>query len=114
MPVCCVGRLGNSRRQYQHALNLCPAAVPSLSAQGSPYSVVAILDTMRALRAPVSTVAFGMVGGTAAAVLAGGAKGRRYAMPNARILLQQPMGGLQGSAGERGLGGWEKLVVVCV
>ncbi|PSC75394.1 ATP-dependent Clp protease proteolytic subunit [Micractinium conductrix] len=68
--------------------------------QGSPYSVVAILDTMRALRAPVSTVAFGMVGGTAAAVLAGGAKGRRYAMPNARILLQQPMGGLQGSADE--------------
>ena len=38
-------------------------------------------------------------GGTATAVLASGAKGRRYSMENTRILLQQPMGGLQGSAG---------------
>lgn len=68
--------------------------------QGSPYSVTAILDTMRAIRAPVSTVGFGMVGGTAAAVLAAGTKGRRFSMANTRILLQQPMGGLQGSADE--------------
>lgn len=62
--------------------------------------MTAILDTMRAIRAPVSTVGFGMVGGTAAAVLAAGTKGRRFSMANTRILLQQPMGGLQGSAGE--------------
>ncbi|KAL4428578.1 hypothetical protein ABPG77_008890 [Micractinium sp. CCAP 211/92] len=68
--------------------------------QGSPYSVVAILDTIRAIRAPVSTVGFGIVGGTAAAVLAAGTKGRRFSMENTRILLQQPMGGLQGSADE--------------
>ncbi len=61
--------------------------------------MVAILDTIRAIRAPVSTVGFGIVGGTAAAVLAAGTKGRRFSMENTRILLQQPMGGLQGSAG---------------
>jgi ATP-dependent Clp protease protease subunit len=63
--------------------------------------VTSILDTMRAIQAPVSTVAFGIVGSTAAAVLASGAKGRRFSMQNTRILLQQPMGGLQGSAGAR-------------
>jgi ATP-dependent Clp protease protease subunit len=40
------------------------------------------------------------VGGTAAAILASGTKGRRFSMENTRILLQQPMGGLQGSADE--------------
>ncbi|KAI3439049.1 hypothetical protein D9Q98_001459 [Chlorella vulgaris] len=69
-------------------------------AQGSPYAVVSILDTIRAISAPVSTVAFGIVGGTATTVLAAGAKGRRFSMQNTRILLQQPMGGLQGSADE--------------
>lgn len=69
--------------------------------QGSPYAVVSILDTIRAISAPVSTVAFGIVGGTATTVLAAGAKGRRFSMQNTRILLQQPMGGLQGSAGAR-------------
>lgn len=62
--------------------------------------MTSILDTIRAIKAPVSTVGMGMVGGTAAAVLAAGAKGRRFCMENTRILLQQPMGGLQGSADE--------------
>lgn len=80
-----------------------PAAdLATFCAQGSPYAVTSILDTIRAIRAPVSTVGFGMVGGTAAAVLAAGAKGRRFSMENTRILLQQPMGGLQGSAGAAG------------
>lgn len=69
-------------------------------AAGSPYAVVSILDTIRAIRAPVSTVAFGMVGGAATTILAAGAKGRRFSMPSTRILLQQPMSGLQGSADE--------------
>lgn len=68
--------------------------------QGNPYAVTSILDTIRAIKAPVSTVGFGMVGGTAAAVLAGGTKGRRFSMPSTRIMLQQPVGGLQGSADE--------------
>ena len=58
--------------------------------------MTSILDTMRAIQAPVSTVAFGIVGGTAAAVLASGAKGRRFSMQNTRILLQQPQ--VQGAA----------------
>ena len=83
------------------ALATCPhtSCLCRLLLQGSPYAVVSILDTMRAIKAPVSTVAFGIVGGTATAVLAAGAKGRRFSMQNTRILLQQPMGGLQGSAG---------------
>lgn len=69
-------------------------------AAGSSYSVVSILDTMNALQAPISTVGFGMVGGTAVQILAGGTKGRRFSMPNTRILLQQPNGGAMGSADE--------------
>eukprot|EP00887_Chlorella_sp_A99_P004428 scaffold30.g4428.t1 len=69
-------------------------------AAGSPYAVVSILDTMRAVAAPVSTVAFGLVGGAATTILASGAKGRRFSMPSTRIVLQQPMSGLQGSADE--------------
>lgn len=69
-------------------------------AAGSSYSVVSILDTMEAVKAPISTVAFGMVGGNAVQILAAGTKGRRFSMPNARIMLQQPNGGAQGSADE--------------
>ena len=85
-----------------------PHPAPHRTAQGSPYAVTSILDTMRAISAPVATVAFGIVGGTATAVLAAGAKGRRFSMENTRILLQQPMGGLQGSAGAScvGVGEW--------
>lgn len=69
-------------------------------AAGSSYSVVSILDTMRAISAPISTVAFGMVGGNAVHLLAAGTKGRRFSMLNTRILLQQPNGGAMGSADE--------------
>ena len=70
----------------------CPAA--------SSYSVVSILDTIKAVAAPVSTVAFGMVGGSAVHLLASGARGKRFSMPNTRIMLQQPSGGAMGSADE--------------
>jgi ATP-dependent Clp protease, protease subunit len=69
-------------------------------AAASPYAVTAILDTIKAINAPVSTVAFGIVGGAAVHVLAAGAKGRRFSMPNTRIMLQQPNGGAMGSADE--------------
>ena len=67
---------------------------------GSSYAVVSILDTMKAINAPISTVAFGMVGGTAVHILAAGDKGKRFSMPNTRIMLQQPNGGAMGSADE--------------
>ena len=70
------------------------------SAAGSSYAIVSILDTIRAIKAPVSTVAFGMVGGNCVQLLAAGAKGRRFSMQSTRILLQQPNGGAQGSADE--------------
>ena len=70
------------------------------SAAGSSYAVVSILDTLRAIKAPVSTVAFGMVGGNCVQLLAAGTRGRRFSMRSTRILLQQPNGGAQGSADE--------------
>lgn len=69
-------------------------------AAGSSYSVVSILDTMNAITAPISTVGFGMVGGTAVQILSAGTKGKRFSMPNTRIMLQQPNGGAMGSADE--------------
>lgn len=69
-------------------------------AAGSSYAVVSILDTMKAISAPVSTVGFGMVGGTAVQMLAAGTKGKRFSMPSTRIMLQQPNGGTMGSADE--------------
>ena len=67
---------------------------------GSPYAAVGIVDTMLAVAPPIRTVAMGMVGTTAALLLAAGAKGERYAMPSARIMLHQPIGGAAGSADE--------------
>ncbi|CAI7781554.1 unnamed protein product [Closterium sp. NIES-53] len=65
---------------------------------GSISAAMAIYDAINYCRAPVSTVAFGLAASTAAVVLAGGSKGRRMAMPNARIMMHQPMGGASGQA----------------
>ena len=67
---------------------------------GSPYAAVAVVDAMRAVAPPIRTVAMGMVGATAALLVAAGAKGERYAMPSARVMLHQPIGGAEGSADE--------------
>lgn len=67
---------------------------------GSPYSAVGVVDTMLALGPPIRTVAMGMVGTTAALLLAAGTKGERYCMPSARVMLHQPIGGAAGSADE--------------
>ncbi len=68
----------------------------------SPGGVVtaglAVYDTMQYLRAPVSTICIGMAASMAAVLLAAGAKGKRYALPHARILLHQPHGGAEGQA----------------
>ena len=55
-----------------------------------------VFDAIQLCRAPVSTIAFGFAASTAAILLAAGTKGKRFAMPNSRILLHQPMGGASG------------------
>jgi ATP-dependent Clp protease protease subunit len=68
----------------------------------SPGGVVtagmAIYDTMQFIKPPVSTVCLGQAASMAAVLLAAGAEGKRTALPNARILIHQPMGGTRGQA----------------
>ena len=65
---------------------------------GNVTSGLAIYDTMQYIRPPVSTICIGMAYSMAAVLLAGGAKGQRYALPHANILIHQPWGGMQGQA----------------
>jgi ATP-dependent Clp protease, protease subunit len=67
---------------------------------GSVYSGLAIYDTMQYLTAPVSTMCMGMAASMGAVLLAAGAKGKRSALPNSRIMIHQPSGGSQGSASD--------------
>jgi len=61
---------------------------------------MAIYDTMQFIKPPVATVCIGQAASMAALLLAGGAEGKRTALPNARILIHQPMGGARGQATE--------------
>ena len=65
---------------------------------GSVTSGLAIYDTMQYISAPVATLCLGQAASMAAVLLAAGAPGMRYALPNSRILIHQPMGGAQGQA----------------
>ena len=65
---------------------------------GSITSLFAIYDTMNYISADVSTVCMGMAASAAAVILAGGAPGKRYALPHARVMMHQPHGGAQGQA----------------
>jgi ATP-dependent Clp protease, protease subunit len=65
---------------------------------GSVTSTFAIYDTMQIVGPDVSTVCLGMAASGAAVLLAGGAAGKRYALPNARVLIHQPHGGAQGQS----------------
>jgi ATP-dependent Clp protease protease subunit len=67
---------------------------------GSITAGLAIYDTMQFIANPVSTICVGQAASMAAVLLAAGAPGRRIALPNARILLHQPMGGTQGQASD--------------
>ncbi|MGD0107939.1 MAG: ATP-dependent Clp endopeptidase proteolytic subunit ClpP [Rhodopila sp.] len=68
----------------------------------SPGGVVsaglAIYDTMQYIRSPVSTVCVGQAASMGSLLLAAGAKGKRFALPNARVMVHQPSGGAQGQA----------------
>jgi ATP-dependent Clp protease protease subunit len=65
---------------------------------GSVTATFAIYDTMQYIRPDVSTVCLGMAASGAAVLLAGGAAGKRFALPNARVLIHQPHGGAQGQS----------------
>ncbi|MBQ2082035.1 MAG: ATP-dependent Clp endopeptidase proteolytic subunit ClpP [Lachnospiraceae bacterium] len=67
---------------------------------GSVSAGLAIYDTMKYIKCDVSTICVGMAASMGAFLLAGGAKGKRYALPNSEILIQQPLGGAQGQATE--------------
>ncbi len=67
---------------------------------GSVTAGMAIYDTMEFIRPPVSTLCMGQAGSMGAILLLAGAKGRRYALPHARIILHQPLGGMQGPASD--------------
>ena len=67
---------------------------------GSVYAGMAIYDTMQFIKPDVSTICVGMAASMGAFLLAGGAKGKRYALPNSRILIHQPSGGSQGQASD--------------
>jgi ATP-dependent Clp protease protease subunit len=65
---------------------------------GVVTSGLAIYDTMRYVRPDVSTVCFGQAASMGSLLLAAGAPGKRYALPNSRIMMHQPSGGFQGQA----------------
>lgn len=65
---------------------------------GVVTSGLAIYDTMQYIRSPVSTVCIGQAASMGSLLLAAGEKGKRYALPNARIMIHQPSGGAQGQA----------------
>ena len=67
---------------------------------GSVTAGMAIYDTMQYIKCDVSTICIGMAAGMGAFLLAGGAKGKRLALPNAEIMIHQPSGGSQGQATE--------------
>ena len=65
---------------------------------GSVTAGMAIYDTMQYIKCDVSTICIGMAASMGAFLLAGGAKGKRLALPNAEIMIHQPLGGAQGQA----------------
>ena len=67
---------------------------------GSVYAGMAIYDTMQFIKPDVSTLCTGIAASMGAFLLAAGTKGKRYALPNSRIMIHQPSGGAQGQASD--------------
>lgn len=67
---------------------------------GSVYAGMAIFDTMQFVKPDVSTLCTGLAASMGAFLLAAGAKGKRYTLPNSRIMIHQPSGGAQGQASD--------------
>ena len=77
-----------------------PIHVYISSPGGSVMAGLAILDTMQLINAPVYTYAMGMVASMAAVIFTCGEKGHRYILPNAEIMIHQPLGGTSGQASD--------------
>jgi len=67
---------------------------------GSVYDGLAIYDTMKYIKCDVSTICMGMAASMGAFLLAAGAPGKRFALPNSEIMIHQPLGGMQGQASD--------------
>ncbi|MEK7610654.1 MAG: ATP-dependent Clp protease proteolytic subunit [Patescibacteria group bacterium] len=67
---------------------------------GQVTSTMAILDTMEYVKSDISTVCVGLAASGAAIILSGGQKGKRFALPNAEIMIHQPLGGTEGQASD--------------
>lgn len=67
---------------------------------GSVTAGMAIYDTMQYIKCDVSTICVGMAASMGAFLLSSGAKGKRYALPNAEVMIHQPLGGAQGQASD--------------
>lgn len=67
---------------------------------GEVYSGLAILDTMNFIKPQVSTICVGMAASMAAVLLSAGAKGKRFCLPNSKVMIHQPSGGAQGQQTE--------------
>jgi ATP-dependent Clp protease, protease subunit len=67
---------------------------------GQVHSGLAMYDTMQYIRPPISTVCTGMAASMGSLILAAGAKGKRFALPNSKIMVHQPSGGFQGPAAD--------------
>lgn len=67
---------------------------------GSVSAGLAIYDTMKYIKCDVSTICVGLAASMAAFLLAGGTKGKRFALPNSEIMIHQPLGGAQGQASD--------------
>ncbi len=67
---------------------------------GSVYAGLAIIDTMKIVKANVATIAVGMAASMGSLILSSGEKGKRFALPNAMVHMHQPLGGAQGQASD--------------
>ncbi|KUK77322.1 MAG: ATP-dependent Clp protease proteolytic subunit [candidate division WS6 bacterium 34_10] len=67
---------------------------------GHIHSGLAIIDTMKYIKCDISTIAVGMAASMGSVILASGTKGKRFSLPNSKILIHQPLGGVQGQASD--------------
>lgn len=85
---------------YLDSLNHDDISLYINSPGGSVTAGMAIYDTMNFVKSDVSTICLGMAASMAAFLLSSGEKGKRYALPNAEVMIHQPLGGAQGQATE--------------
>ena len=90
-------RLGTTNACWRH---LSLGLLRSLRSSGSVYAGLGIFDTMQFIKPDVQTICVGMAASMGAFLLAAGAKGKRYSLPNSRIMIHQPSGGSRGMASD--------------